>query len=130
MKNKNNFRILLLAAIDFILLFLMVAFGVRLISEIIGPDVIEYENWSGNLKETTAYRFGAGCWQYTIFLAKFILFTVLQIKQSKELDLGKPLLYAGIFLHLIFLILGVLYVYNFGNGYSVSLLIEHLFIHE
>ena len=127
MKSKKEFLILLLVVIDIIILILMVLFGVGLIHDIVGSDVIEYENWFGDLDDPIRYRFGAGCWEYTVFIAKLIIFIVIQIKQAVKNSFRKPLLIAGIFMHLIIFAAGFLYVYNFGDGYSVNMLLEHLF---
>ena len=124
---KKTFLIWILTIADFVLLFLMVAYGIDLISEIVGPDIIVYEDPFGQLDDPTVYRFGAGCWEYTVFLVKFIIFTFIQLKLAKKHSFRKAFVNIAIILHLLILVAGILYTYRFGNGYDIFLLIEHLF---
>ncbi len=60
---------LLLAAADFLIIFLFVIFLSDILRDIVGLDSVMYEDYYGLLENQTQLRFGAGCWQYTFYSA-------------------------------------------------------------
>ena len=125
MKNKKELLIGLLVVIDFVLLAFMVFFGVSLLHDIVGYDCVIYENWDGALENPTVYRFGAGCWEYTILIFEFLLFTVLQIFLAVKYKFRIPLVIVGLFLHLVILVLGLAYIFKFGDGGCLLIFRDH-----
>ena len=107
MKNKKELFILLFVVLDFILLALMIFFGIRLLRDIVGYDFIIYEDYYGLMDDPSVYRFGAGCWECTLTIVKFILFTGIQIFLTVKEKFRIPLLIVGLLFHLIILAAGL-----------------------
>ena len=56
------------------LLVLFIFFIPSLLVDLVGFDVTEYENWSGELQNPVVFRLGAGFWKMMIILIKMLGF--------------------------------------------------------
>lgn len=54
------------------------------LSNIFGPDIVEYENWFGDLENTVAYRFGIGSVEILLALLQAVLFIYIEIARHKK----------------------------------------------
>ena len=113
MKNKKLVSIMIII-LDIILLVLFVLFIPNLLWHIVGPDFIEYENWSGELSNTIGYRFGAGSCEISFILLRMIIFIILQIKLLK--DQSKVRKIWPVLIHIIIGVLGLIYFFKFAEG--------------
>lgn len=124
MRHKNIYS-LILVLLDFTLLVLFIFFIPSLLVDLVGFDVTEYENWSGELQNQVVFRLGAGFWEVMIILIKMLGFTIWQCRISKiKRNVVKYILVA---LHVVIGILGLMYVFRFGHGpnlvYSIQTLL-------
>lgn len=110
--------------LDFILLVLFVAFIPALLRRTVGGDVVEYENWFGDLSNPIEYRFGEGCWEITILLFKMVFFIVCQCKILKGLNTKR--LFWTVVYHAVLCVLGLVYVFKYAGGSSFIYLIQCL----
>ena len=119
---NKKVRIALLI-IDFILLVLFVAFVPQLLHDIVGSDVVEYENWFGDITNPIEYCFGAGCWEITIVVIKTICFVVGQCFVLKG-QKGKRI-WTAVY-HIAIGVLGLAYIFKYADGDSFLYLIQCL----
>ena len=126
MKNKKLVSIMFII-LDIILLVLFVLFIPNLLWHIVGPDFIEYENWSGELSNTIGYRFGAGSCELSFILLRMIIFIILQIKLLK--DQSKVRKIWPVLIHIIIGVLGLIYFFKFAEGpnmiYNLQLIFDN-----
>ena len=83
MKNKTVLSITMVL-IDFLLLVLFIFFIPSLLVDLVGFEVTEYENWSGELQNQVVFRLGAGFWEVMIILIKMIGFIIGQCAILKD----------------------------------------------
>ena len=123
MRYKNIYS-LILVLLDFTLLVLFIFFIPSLLVDLVGFDVTEYENWSGELQNQVVFRLGAGFWEVMIILIKMLGFTIWQCRISKiKRNVVKYILVA---LHVVIGILGLMYVFRFGHGSNLVYSIQTL----
>ncbi len=123
MSNKKTLSITLVL-LDFMLLVLFIFFIPSLLVDLVGFDVTEYENWSGELQNPVVFRLGSGFWEMMIILIKMLGFITYQCRISK--NNGNALKYILIILHFVIGILGLMYVFKFGHGPNLIYLIQSL----
>jgi len=121
---------LLLAAADFLIIFLFVIFLSDILRDIVGLDFVMYEDYYGLLENQTQLRFGAGCWQYTFELVKTVLFIVLQVKLNKKYKESVIRLVVPILLHAVLLGVGLFIVTKGGYGWLALEMFRQLFAGE
>ena len=121
---------ILLIVLDMILLVLFVFVLTGFLRSVIGADVIEYENWNGELDNPLVLRLGSGFWGLMIILVRFIVFTILQRKILKGTSI--VMMVVAIVLHAVIGVLGLLYWIKWGDGpffiYMIQLLFERIFV--
>ncbi|SCW66207.1 hypothetical protein SAMN02910456_02450 [Ruminococcaceae bacterium YRB3002] len=113
-----------LIVIDIIFLVLFVFVIPDFLRDTVGYDVIEYENWSGELAESTFFNFGAGCWELTIILVRLAGFIIGQCVLLK--DLSRKQMVIGIMSHVLTGVLGLIYFFSFADGPNLVYLIEQI----
>ena len=123
MKNKTVLSITMVL-IDFLLLVLFIFFIPSLLVDLVGFDVTEYENWSGELQNQVVFRLGAGFWEVMIILIKMIGFIIGQCAILKDKGNVQKMIF--IVLHIVIGILGLIYVFRFGHGPNLAYLIQTL----
>lgn len=123
MKNKTVLSITMVL-IDFLLLVLFIFFIPSLLVDLVGFDVTEYENWSGELQNQVVFRLGAGFWEVMIILIKMIGFITGQCAILKDKGNVQKMIF--IVLHIVIGILGLIYVFRFGHGPNLVYLIQTL----
>ena len=123
MKNKTVLSITMVL-IDFLLLVLFIFFIPSLLVDLVGFDVTEYENWSGELQNQVVFRLGAGFWEVMIILIKMVSFIIGQCAILKDKGNVQKLIF--IVLHIVIGILGLIYVFRFGHGPNLVYLIQTL----
>ena len=120
---------IMLIVLDMILLVLFVFVLTSFLRSSIGPDVIEYENWNGQLENPLVLRLGSGFWGLVIILIRMIGFTIWQNKLLK--GNSRVLLVIAIVLHAVIGVLGIMYWIKWGDGpffiYMIRLLFERIF---
>ena len=121
MRHKNVYS-LILVLLDFTLLVLFIFFIPSLLVDLVGFDVTEYENWSGELQNQVVFRLGAGFWEVMIILIKMLGFTIWQCAISK--NKRNVLKYILVVIHILIGILGLMYVFIFGHGPNLVYLIQ------
>ena len=121
---------IMLIVLDMILLVLFVFVLTGFLRSVIGADVIEYENWNGELDNPLVLRLGSGFWGLMIILVRFIVFTILQRKILKDTSI--VMMVVAIVLHAVIGVLGLLYWIKWGDGpffiYMIQLLFERIFV--
>ena len=123
MKNKTVLSITMVL-IDFLLLVLFIFFIPSLLVDLVGFDVTEYENWSGELQNQVVFRLGAGFWEVMIILIKMVSFIIGQCAILKDKGNVQKMIF--IVLHIVIGILGLIYVFRFGHGPNLVYLIQTL----
>jgi len=123
--NKQTVKSVLIILLDFIFLVLFVFFIPSFLRSTVGFDVIEYENWFGDIENPIRCRFGAGCCELTIILARLIGFIIVQCKILKENS--KIQLIISIVLHIIIGILGLIFYFRYADGPSFIYMLQTLF---
>lgn len=125
---KKAVSIILIVA-DVILLVLSVFVLKGFLRSVAGFDVIEYENWNGQIENPLVLRLGCGFWGLMIILVRLIVFIICQIKLLKGKSRGMMVI--AIILHSIIGILGFMYWIKWGDGpyfiYMVQMLFERIF---
>ena len=121
---------IVLIVLDMILLVLFVFVLTGFLRSVIGADVIEYENWNGELDNPLVLRLGSGFWGLMIILVRFIVFTILQRRLLKSTSM--VMMVVAIVLHAVIGVLGLLYWIKWGDGpffiYMIQLLFERIFV--
>ena len=119
---------IMLIVLDMILLVLFVFVLTRFFRSVIRPDVIEYENWNGQLENPLVLRLGSGFWGLVFILIRMIGFSLWQKKLLKG---SRVLMVIAIILHIVIGVLGILYWVKWGDGpfffYMIQLLIGSIF---
>ena len=119
---------IMLIVLDMILLVLFVFVLTRFFRSVIRPDVIEYENWNGQLENPLVLRLGSGFWGLMFILIRMIGFSLWQRKLLKG---SRVLMVIAIILHIVIGVLGILYWVKWGDGpfffYMIQLLIGRIF---
>ena len=120
---------IMLIILDMILLVLFVFVLTGFLRSAIGPDVIEYENWNGQLENPLVLRLGSGFWGLVIILIRMIGFFIWQKKLLK--GNSRVLLVIAIVLHAVIGVLGLMYWIKWGDGpffiYMIQLFFERIF---
>ena len=120
---------IMLIILDMILLVLFVFVLTGFLRSAIGPDVIEYENWNGQLENPLVLRLGSGFWGLVFILIRMIGFFIWQKKLLK--GNSRVLLVIAIILHAVIGVLGLMYWIKCGDGpffiYMIRLLFERIF---
>ena len=121
---------IMLIILDMILLVLFVFVLTGFLRSAIGPDVIEYENWNGQLENPLVLRLGSGFWGLVFILIRMIGFILWQKNLLK--GNSRVLLVIAIILHAVIGVLGLMYWIKWGDGlffiYMIRLLFERIFI--
>ena len=120
---------IMLIVLDMILLVLFVFVLTSFFRSVIRPDVIEYENWNGQLENPLVLRLGSGFWGLVFILIRMIGFSLWQKKLLKGSN--RVLMVIAIILHIVIGVLGILYWAKWGDGpfffYMIQLLIGWIF---
>ncbi len=121
---------IMLIILDMILLVLFVFVLTGFLRSAIGPDVIEYENWNGQLENPLVLRLGSGFWGLVFILIRMIGFIIWQKNLLK--GNSRVLLVIALILHAVIGVLGLMYWIKWGDGpffiYMIRLLFERIFI--
>ena len=124
---RNKAVSIMLIILDMILLILFVFVITGFLRSAIGADVIEYENWNGELEDPLVLRLGSGFWGLMIILIRMIGFIIIQMKLLKG---NKKLIPVALILHIVIGVLGILYWIKLGDGpffiYMLQLLFERI----
>ena len=120
---------IMLIILDMILLVLFVFVLTGFLRSAIGPDVIEYENWNGQLENPLVLRLGSGFWGLVFILIRMIGFIIWQKNLLK--GNSRVLLVIAIILHAVIGVLGLMYWIKWGDGpffiYMIQLFFERIF---
>ena len=121
---KKAVSIMLIVA-DMILLVLSVFVLKGFLRSVAGFDVIEYENWNGEIENPLVLRLGCGFWGLMIILVRLIGFIICQVKILK--GNSRVMLVIAIIVHSIIGILGFIYWLNWGDGPYFTYMLQMLF---
>ena len=120
---------IMLIILDMILLVLFVFVLTGFLRSAIGPDVIEYENWNGQLENPLVLRLGSGFWGLVFILIRMIGFIIWQKNLLK--GNSRVMLVIAIILHAVIGVLGLMYWIKWGDGpffiYMIQLFFERIF---
>lgn len=120
---------IMLIILDMILLVLFMFVLTGFLRSAIGPDVIEYENWNGQLENPLVLRLGSGFWGLVFILIRMIGFIIWQKNLLK--GNSRVLLVIAIVLHAVIGVLGLMYWIKWGDGpffiYMIQLFFERIF---
>ena len=125
MRKKAVSIVLILADLILLVLFVFVFRGI--LRSVAGFDVIEYENWNGELENPLVLRLGTGFWGFMVILVRLIVFIICQVRLLK----GSSVMMAiAVILHTVIAVLGVIYWLKWDDGpyftYMLQLLFERL----
>ena len=80
---KNKVISIMLIVLDVIMLLLFVFVLTGFLRSVFGADIIEYENWNGQLEDPLLLRFGSGFWGLMFILVRMVVFVIAQKKILK-----------------------------------------------
>lgn len=99
---------------------LLLSWGIFFICDMlswrIGPDIVVYENWFGDLDNPVRYRFGTGSVELLLALLQAFLFVWVERKLYKKEKVSRMLTRIAIALHILNFLIWVLF-YIEWNGY-------------
>ena len=125
MRKKAVSVVLILADLILLVLFVFVFRGI--LRSVAGFDVIEYENWNGELENPLVLRLGTGFWGFMVILVRLIVFIICQVRLLKG---NRVMMAIVVILHTVIAVLGVIYWLKWGDGpyftYMLQLLFERL----
>ena len=128
----KKFVSILLIVIDIVMLLLFVFFLTDFLRTFVGADIIEYENWNGQLEDPLSLRLGSGFWGLMFILVRMVVFVIAQKKILK--GRSKPMLVIAVISHTVISVLCILYWLSFGDGpffiEMLRTLIERVFLPE
>lgn len=113
-KKKNMVWLIILA--DILLSWVIFFICDMWLSWRIGPDVIVYENWFGDLENSVVYRFGIGSVELLISLLQVVLFVWIEIRLYKKKKVSKLYNRVAIVLHILNFAFWVLFYIDW-NGW-------------
>ena len=125
MKKSIGF-IVLMVIVDALLFFLLTRLSTPL-WHLFGSDVIEYENWFGEMEDTIRYRFGVGSFEFLFVVVKAIIIFLIEIRRIKAFKGKKALIVIAGVIHGILLCLQVAYVAIFMDGREIISYLSYLF---
>ncbi len=117
MKKSIGF-IVLMVVVDSLLFFLLSRLTTPL-WHLFGSDVIEYENWFGEMEDTIRYRFGVGSFEFLFVAVKAIVLFLMEIRMIKRFQGKKPLIVAAGITHGVLLCLQLAYVATYLDGREI-----------
>jgi len=111
-KKRNRVWILgLIVLADLLLSWVIFYVCDMWLMDILGPDIIEYENWFGDIEDTVVYRFGTCSAELLFALLQAILFVCIEVVLYKRKKMSKAYTRIAIIIHVLnFLIWGLFYV--------------------
>ena len=115
----------MLIVLDMIMLLLFVFVLSDLLKSLVGVDIIEYENWNGQLEDPLSLRLGSGFWELMFILFRMIVFIFAQKKLLK--GRSKPMLVIAVISHTVISVLCILYWIRFGDGPFFIEMLKSLF---
>ena len=104
---KNKVISIMLIVLDVIMLLLFVFVLTGFLRSVFGADIIEYENWNGQLEDPLLLRFGSGFWGLMFILVRMVVFVIAQKKILK--GRSKPMLVIAVISHTVISVLCILY---------------------
>ena len=116
---------IMLIVLDMIMLLLFVFVLSDLLKSLVGVDIIEYENWNGQLEDPLSLRLGSGFWELMFILFRMIVFVFAQKKLLK--GRSKPMLVIAVISHTVISVLCILYWITFGDGPFFIEMLKSLF---
>ena len=123
---------IMLIVLDMIMLLLFVFVLSDLLKSLVGVDIIEYENWNGQLEAPLSLRLGSGFWGLMFILVRMVVFVIAQKKILK--GRSKPMLVIAVISHTVISVLCILYWLCFGDGpffiEMLRTLFERIFLPE
>ncbi len=123
---------IMLIVLDMIMLLLFVFVLSDLLKSLVGVDIIEYENWNGQLEDPLSLRLGSGFWGLMFILVRMVVFVIAQKKILK--GRSKPMLVIAVISHTVISVLCILYWLSFGDGpffiEMLRTLFERIFLPE
>lgn len=122
---KKKVISIMLIVLDVIMLLLFVFVLTGFLSSVFGADIIEYENWNGQLENPLELRLGSGFWGLMFILVRMIVFIFTQKKLLK--GRSKPMLVIAIISHTVISVLCILYWIKFGDGPFFIEMLKSLF---
>ena len=122
---KNKVVSIMLIVLDMIMLLLFVFVLSDLLKSLVGVDIIEYENWNGQLEDPLSLRLGSGFWELMFILFRMIVFIFAQKKLLK--GRSKPMLVIAVISHTVISVLCILYWITFGDGPFFIEMLKSLF---
>ncbi len=88
--------------------------------DIFGSDIVEYENWLGNLDNPVAYRFGIGSVEILITLLQAVLFVYIEIMLYKKEKAFKVYTCIAILIHVLNFLLWILFYIDWNAWISIQ----------
>ena len=129
---KNKVISIILIVLDVIMLLLFVFVLTDFLRTFVGADIIEYENWNGQLEDPLSLRLGSGFWGLMFILVRMVVFVIAQKKILK--GRSKPMLVIAVISHTVISVLCILYWLSFGDGpffiEMLRTLFERIFLPE
>lgn len=122
---KKNAVSVMLIVLDMIMLLLFVFVLSDFLKSLVGVDIIEYENWNGQLENPLSLRLGSGFWSLMFILVRMIVFFFVQKKLLK--GSSKSMFVIAVILHTVISVLCILYWFSFGDGPFFIEMLKSLF---
>ena len=116
---------IMLIVLDMIMLLLFVFVLSDFLKSLVGVDIIEYENWNGQLENPLSLRLGSGFWSLMFILVRMIVFFFVQKKLLK--GSSKSMFVIAVILHTVISVLCILYWLSFGDGPFFIEMLKSLF---
>ncbi len=110
---------------DMILLAFFVFVLIGFLRSVVGADVIEYENWNGQIGNPLVLRLGDGFWELMFILIRLIVFVICQVKLLKSNS--RVMMVIAVISHIVIGVLGILYWIKWGDGPFFTYMLQMLF---
>lgn len=112
---KKTARILLLIIADLIISWIVFYICDVHLHSVMGPDIIEYENWSGELDETIVHRFGIGSLEITLSAVQMLVFAVTEFIRARKNKGRKALSISASVIHILNGIVWILFYIDWNS---------------
>lgn len=129
--NKSHNKIWLqgiIPLVDILLSWAVFYICIMWLSDIFGPDIIEYENWFGDLENPVKHRFGIGSVEILLTLIQAFLFVCLEIILYKKKKIFKTYTCIAIIIHAVNLLLWILFYIDWNAWISISELLPQYIV--
>ena len=124
-KTRQVIASVIMILIDIVLFILFVSVLRRLIINVVGFDITDYEDWFGELESSRVYRFGAGCYECLFMVLKAAVLIFIEKRKYDKYKGSKILFIIAVIIHVVLFVLCMVYVFMFMEGTNVYWILRY-----